>query len=147
LSSDQELNYLEKEKEYVKQLIKEKKIAFPLDQGQKVETYQNISYLLAKIYWRADWSKIAKSKKIRAEDVFQHKIKVAGAMQSIPRFVDKLCNLLSLQNVAISSQIIDELEIEQKETKRILREESIYISRKAIELAKLLKEARKKGEF
>lgn len=147
MSSDQELNYLEKEKEYVKQLIKEKKIAFPLDQGQKVETYQNISYLLAKIYWRADWSKIAKSKKIRAEDVFQHKIKVAGAMQSIPRFVDKLCNLLSLQNVAISSQIIDELEIEQKETKRILREESIYISRKAIELAKLLKEARKKGEF
>jgi len=147
LSSDKELDYLEKEKEYVEKLIMEEKITFPLDQGEKIETYRNLAYLLAKIYWRADWSKIAKSKKIRAEDVFQHRIKVAGAVQSIPRFVDKLCNLLSLQNVAISSKIIDELEKEQKETKRILREESIYISRKAIELAKLLREARKKGEF
>lgn len=141
MSSKNDLDKIDKELELLDRWIHEEKILFPLDEGETISLYRNTTYLLAKIYWRVDWSKIAKSRKIRSEDVFQHKIKVAGAMSSCPRVVDKLCNLLSLQNVAVHSRVIDDLEKDKKGFLRILREESIYISRKAIELTQLFKQA------
>ncbi len=146
--NENEYERLKKELILLDHWVEQQEIVFPLDEGERIETYKYMSYVLAKIYLRADWRKIAKSPKIRSEDVFQHKLKVAGVQDSIPKFVGKLCNLLSLQNVSLHSSVIDALELDKKRAFATIRDENaIYISRKAIELSQLLNQAYKEGKL
>lgn len=99
------------------------------------ELYQLAIYWLAKIYMRADWSKIARSKNVYRDDVFEHRVKAALSQPNIRRINDKLCEMLGLQSVAIPSFVLDELEKDKKTLLRSMRREAIYFTLKATELA------------
>jgi len=126
--------------EFVKELYRNRTLEFILNPNEERyrNTYQLLSYLLSRVYLRTPWNKICRGFVIRREDVFQHKIKAAGNMQNVKRFVDKVCNYLGLQSVEVPTIVIDELIKNEHKTLEIVRKESIYISRKAIELSSLL---------
>lgn len=131
---------LELEYKFIHNVFNSKKMNFELNEKDEPfrNIYESITYLLSKVYIRADWHKIAKNINVRAEDVFQHKIKASGNMSDLRRFIDRLCNSLGLQSVEIITDVIDRLGKDEKKTLHIVRRESIYISRKAIELSNIL---------
>jgi len=99
------------------------------------ELYQLAIYWLAKIYMRADWAKIARSKNIYRDDVFEHRVKAALSQPNVRRINDKLCEMLGLQSVAIPSAVLDKLETSKRVLLRAMRREVIYFTIKATELA------------
>jgi len=99
------------------------------------ELYQLAIYWLAKVYMRADWAKIARSKNVYRDDVFEHRVKAALSQPNIRRINDKLCEMLGLQSVAIPSGVLDELEKNKGTLLRSMRREAIYFTLKATELA------------
>lgn len=131
---------LKTEKETIMNLIKENRFGFGLNEKDKqnLSIYINITYILAKVYMRVDWKKIIHGNKIRSEDVFQHRIKSSANRISLRLVLDKLCNSLGLQSIEVLTNIIDDVVNEESKALWILRKESIYLSRKAIELSELL---------
>jgi len=130
---------LKEELENIKNLF-ENDFRLGLDEEDELhrKIFENIIYWLAKIYMRADWKKIARSKNVYREDVFEHVIKASASQPNIRRVNDKLCEKLGLQSVAISTNILDNLEINKKIVLKCIRREPIYFSLKAIELANLM---------
>ena len=114
-------------------------LALGLDPKDEVNrsTYQKIIYWLAKVYMRADWSKIARSKNVYRENVFEHVIKAGAGQPNIRRVNDRICCDLGLQSLAIPTMILDELEKNKRIVLQALRKEAIYYTLKAMELASL----------
>lgn len=94
-------------------------------------------YWLAKIYMRADWNKIARSRNVYREDVFEHRVKAALSQPNVRRINDHLCTMLGLQSVAVPTSVLDTLET-NKHFLNYLRREVIYFTLKAIELADVM---------
>jgi len=99
------------------------------------ELYQLAIYWLAKVYMRTDWAKIARSRNVFRDDVFEHRVKAALSQPNMRRINDKLCEMLGLQSIAISSNVLDELERNKGTLLRAMRREVIYFTLKATELA------------
>jgi len=104
----------------------------------KRSCFEAMIYWLAKIYMRTDWAKIAHSKNVFRENVFEHVIKAAGSQPNIRRVNDRLCEDLGLQSLAICTKIFDFLEEHKRVCLQSLRKEPVYFSLKAIELAEFL---------
>ncbi|MHA1910410.1 MAG: hypothetical protein ACTSYA_01830 [Candidatus Kariarchaeaceae archaeon] len=80
-----------------------------LDPTRKM-IYEDLIYCLGMIYSKAKWSKIAKSKSVTAHDVFQHRLRVAAGMDTIPRVLNKLRLGLSIQSVGIEPEVVFRLD-------------------------------------
>lgn len=126
---------LEDEKTNVKAWFAAAPLGLDPKEAPNHELYELAIYWLAKIYMRADWAKIARSKNIYRDDVFEHRVKAALSQPNIRRINDKLCEMLGLQSVAIPSAVLDELEISKGMLLRAMRREVIYFTLKATELA------------
>lgn len=111
-----------------------------LDEKDEIHrhTFEIMIYWLSKIYMRADWKKIARSKNVYRENVFEHAIKAASAQPNIRRLNDKLCAELGLQSLMVAPNTLDLLETHKKVVLKALRVEAIYFSLKAIELGEHL---------
>lgn len=109
----------------------------PRDEPNR-DAYELAIYWLAKVYMRADWAKIARSKNVYREDVFEHKVKAALSQPNIRRVNDKLCQDLGLQSVAVPTKVFDDLERHSKSLLNQMRREVIYFTLKAMELADVM---------
>lgn len=130
---------LNEETETINNLFKEDfKLGLDTTDEPNRSVFENIIYWLAKIYMRADWKKIARSKNVYREDVFEHVVKASASQPNIRRVTDKLCEKLGLQSLAISSEILDYLETNRNIALKCIRREPIYFSLKAMELANIM---------
>jgi hypothetical protein len=153
MSSEYEKERLEKELQFVERLFSEQKdITLVLESKDEEHrgSIKMLIYILAKIYLRADWSKIGRNS--RAEDVFQHKIRVAASQRSVIEIIECLANKLGLQSIAVLSKVFDVLIEDSDYLKNLLRHSGggIFLSRKSMELAIIIKkknieEAKKNG--
>jgi hypothetical protein len=146
MSSQYEFDKLCLEEQFVQHLyISQKEVTLVLDTIDEPHRSAIIAliYTLAKIYIRADWSKIGRNS--RAEDVFQHKIRVAGAERTAREIIECLANKLGLQSIAIPSKVFDVLIVDSDYLKQMLRHQGggIFLSRKAMELSLILKQRNK----
>lgn len=96
----------------------------------KLAIYEDLTYCLGMIYSKAKWAKIAKSKSVTAHDVFQHRLRVAAGMDTIPRVLDKLRLGLSIQSVSIEPEVIfrlDQPDIRPLALEILRRESSLMV--------------------
>ncbi len=101
------------------------------------EIEEKLVYILAKAYMRVNWKKMGKRS---AYDVFQHRLKVASYRgNNIKTFLEKLCHGLSLQSVSVDPCIIEELENSRDDVMNALRTESVYLTLRAAEQSKKLR--------
>jgi hypothetical protein len=101
----------------------------------KRDTFEAMIYWLAKVFQAADWKKIARSRTVHREDVFEHVIKASSSQANIRRVNDRICEDLGLQSISISPKIIDALEVNKAVVLRSLRLEPVYFALKAMDLA------------
>lgn len=106
------------------------------------ELYERVADMLARAYRRVQWHKMGARS---AYDIFAHRVKVAGNMNSITRFLEKLCHGLHLQSISIDPQKIEFLEENRDEVLRMIREETVYLVLLAAKKSKDMK-AQKKGK-
>ncbi|OYT64158.1 hypothetical protein B6U67_00720 [Methanosarcinales archaeon ex4484_138] len=100
------------------------------------ELREKIAYMLATAYRRVDWKKMGSRS---AYDVFAHRVKVAGYMNTVAKFVEKLCHGLHLQSINIDPDELLYLEEKRDEALRMLREETVLLVLMAAKKAKELK--------
>lgn len=117
----------------------------PKDEPHR-KLYEATIYWLAKLFMDADWAKIARSKNVYRENVFEHVVKAASSQPNIRRMNDRICEDLGLQSIRIPSSVMDDLETNRRVILRALRLEPIYFCLKAGELAGFLWNERKQGE-
>nr|MDO8087994.1 hypothetical protein [Candidatus Sigynarchaeum springense] len=106
----------------------------PKDEPKRV-TFEAMIYWLAKVFQAVDWKKIARSKTVRREDVFEHVIKAASTQANVRRVNDRICEDLGLQSIQVPPRILDGLEQGKAIVLRSLRLEPVYFALKAMDLA------------
>lgn len=99
--------------------------------------------LLVSVYSRCDWRKI--SRRSVATDVFSHKLKVSGNMQTVERMIEKLAYSLGIQSISVSSDIIKGLKEHEDEVLRKVREETVYLTLLTMEINRKNKGGKKHG--
>jgi len=132
-------NNLESELDAVLQVLSRPEHAIGLSARDEPlrEMYNLATYWLAKIYIRADWLKIARSKNVYREDVFDHKVKASLSEPTVRRINEKLCEELGLQSVSVPTSVFDKLETNSRFINN-LRREVVYITLKAMEIADVI---------
>jgi len=107
------------------------------------EIKSKVIEMLAYIYKSINWWKISTSK--NPYDVFNHRVRSASRRRTLEAVVSKLCNYFGLQKVPPRIiELIDELKPDEPTVIELIYNEHIYISMKAILLAKAMKEEEKK---
>jgi hypothetical protein len=121
----------------------------PKDEPNR-ELYEHMIYWLGKLYMDADWAKIARSKNVYRDNVFEHVVKASSSQPNVRRVNDRICEDLGLQSIRVPSIVMDFLEMNRRVVLRSLRLEPIYFCLKAGELAGILwdeiKKEKKKDE-
>lgn len=116
-----------------------------MDQEEK-RIYEIIAAMLGRIYRQADWRKIASNK--IATDIFEHRIKVSSRKPSVPEFINKLCNQLSIQAMHDKPELIMIAQEHGKQVLNTIRKESQFCVMLARRYSMYLKNnSTKKGEI
>lgn len=84
--------------------------------------YSLIAALLGKIYYQVDWRRISTSK--IATDIFEHRIKHSSRKPTVPTFINKLCNQLSIQALHDQPELVLAADQHREEFLKTIRTES-----------------------
>jgi len=68
---------------------------------------ENLTIILGTIYGRVSWKKMGSRS---AYDIFEHRLEYARYEQSIPEFIQKICDKLSIQAPSYSASMSDFLD-------------------------------------
>lgn len=98
---------------------------------------EDVATVLGYVYNRVDWHKM---KSRNAHDVFVHRLQTALSKPTFPRFLEKLCNGLSIQAIPYDSLPgIERVCEHDKEAMKLLRTQSRVMALLAIKKAKEVK--------
>lgn len=94
------------------------------------EVRESLVEVLAVVYSRAKWSKIA-SARHPATDVFSHKIKASGNTGTVEKMLEKIAYSLGVQSVFGDETLLEHVRIlkqNEAEALRQVREEAVYLT-------------------
>jgi hypothetical protein len=80
--------------------------------------------LLKIIHNSTDWAKICQ--KSYKWDVYAHALKAASNQETIPKFLDRACENLSIPSLQVQSELLQRLRVNQKPVLDALRKETMY---------------------
>jgi len=111
---------------------------------RKKRVYELISALLGRVYYQVNWHQMSTSK--IATDIFEHRIKNSSRKPTVAKFVNKLCNQLSIQALHDEPELILEAEKYADEFLDTVRTESQLCVMLARRYSQLLREKRKEKQ-
>jgi uncharacterized protein YerC len=89
------------------------------------EQETDLKNLLITVHNQTDWKRISGYKNNKW-DVFTHAIKAAGNQETIPKFLDRLCDNLSIQSIQVSTKLLQHLRGNQRLVLEAVRKETQF---------------------
>lgn len=119
----------------------EPKIIELLKKQERYRLRELFANLVAQIYNRVEWWKIASGKNI-APNVFQHRLFFAAKEDNVEVFIERLCSSLSIQSTLVSQELVHEILVQESHM-NFLREQTRVFTAYAMKLSKELTRRRK----
>jgi len=108
---------------------------------EKLSLEDLIVYVLAKVYSRVNWRRIARGRD--PLDVFQHRVLASAYTNAFSKFLERLCLSLGLQSIRIEAEVLETLNKHSDKVLDLIRHNSIYLVVKSYDLYKKLRELKK----
>jgi hypothetical protein len=88
------------------------------------ETEQNLKNLLKIVHNQVDWNHFGQ--RSYKWDVYAHAIRAASNQESLPKFLDRLCDNLGIQSLQAPTELLQRLRVNQRVVLEALRKETMY---------------------
>jgi hypothetical protein len=92
--------------------------------SEQTEFEQDLKTLLVTVHNAVDWKKV--SQRSYKWDVFTHAVQAAANQESVPKFLDRICENLSIQSIQAPADLLLRLRSNQRLILNALRKETQF---------------------